>query len=74
MKKQQLSVNYLDQYTIDNFKGNSCYVNLIVDKWHDQFEKRRSDGARMYTPLTYESFCNVIGLKYESQDLGLSIH
>ena len=27
----------------------------------------------MYTELTFESVCDIIGMKYKSQDLGLSI-
>lgn len=63
-----------NQYTIDNFKANSCYINTIVDTWHDPFEKRKSDGKRMFVELTYELVCQIIGLKYKDQDLGASIH
>lgn len=64
----------LHQYTQDNFKANSCYVNLIVNTWHGSFEIRDSTGVRIHAPLTYESVCEIIGLTYQHQDIGLSIH
>lgn len=63
----------LNQYTQDNFKANSCYLNLIVDTWHDPFEKRKTDGKRMYAELTYESVCAIIGITNKAQDIGISI-
>ena len=53
----------LNKYTIDNYKMNSCSLNLFVDTWHERFEKRKKqDGKRMYAELTYESVCKIIGL------------
>jgi hypothetical protein len=63
----------LNKYTIDNYKANSCYVNLIVDTYKEAFEKRKSDGKRCYKELTYDSICQIMGLECKSQDLGLSI-
>jgi len=65
---------HLDQYTLDNFKANSCYLNLLVDTWHSQFEKRKSTGKRMYSELTYESVCQTIGIENMNQDIGISLH
>ena len=59
--------------TIDNYKLNSCLINLFVDTWHDSFEKRKKDGKRMYIESTYESVCQIIGLTYKSQDIGASL-
>ena len=64
---------HIEQYTLDNYKANSCFLNLIVDMWHQAFEKRKKDGKRIYVELTYESVCNIIGLKYKNQDVGISI-
>ena len=63
----------MDEYTIDNYVANSCFLNLIVDTWHSAFEKRKPNGKRYYVELTYESVCNIIGLKYKNQDIGISI-
>jgi hypothetical protein len=63
----------LDRYTIDNFRANSCFITLIVDTWHNEFEKLKSDGKRMYSELTYESVCKIVCLTCKNQDLGLSI-
>ena len=53
---------HLDQYTIENFKANSCYLNLIVHTWHDAFDKRRPNGQRKFAELTYDVICNIIGI------------
>jgi hypothetical protein len=45
----------LNQYTIDNYKANSCFINLLIDTWHDSFEQTKSDGKRRFSELTYES-------------------
>ena len=47
----------INKYTLDSFHANSCYLSLIVDFWHDAFERRKSDGKRMSPELTYESIC-----------------
>ena len=67
------SHNY-DGYIEDNFKANSCYLNAIVDRFHQAFERRNSDGSRKFKPLTYEMLCSVIGIQYKSQDIGITIH
>jgi hypothetical protein len=63
----------LNKYIVDNYRANSCYVNLIVDTYKKAFEKRKSDGKRCYKELTYDSVCQIMGLECKSQDLGLSI-
>ena len=67
----------LNKQTIDNFKANSCYINILVDTWHYAFEKTEKTKAgkitRMYAELTYESVCSIIRLTCESQDFGASV-
>ena len=67
----------LNSYTIDNYKANSCFINLIVDTWHEAFEIRKKDkhgkDTRKFAALTYESVCSVIGLTFKDQDIGASI-
>jgi len=64
----------LNRYTIDNYKINSCFMNIIVDTWHSAFEKRKKDGKRMYAELTYKSVCKIINLTYKNQDIGVSLN
>lgn len=64
---------HLEQYTIDNFKANSCYLNLIVNTWHDEFDKRRPNGTRKFAELTYDAICKAIGVTNKNQDIGISI-
>ncbi len=63
----------LNAYTIDNYKANSCYLNTIVDYWHESFEKIKSDGKRMFTELTFESVCAIVGLTYKNEDIGMAL-
>ena len=63
----------LNKYTIDNYKLNSCLINMFVDTWYESFNRRKKDGKRMYAELTYESVCQIIGLTYKSQDIGASL-
>ena len=69
---EMFNIKY-NPYTIDNFKANSCFINLIVDTYHYEFEKRKSDGKRMYSALTYESLCDLLQIQNKNQDIGLSI-
>jgi len=61
------------QYVQDNYKANSCFLNSIVDKFHDGFEARKADGKRKCKPLTYDLVCQIIGLKNTNQDVGITI-
>jgi len=64
---------HLEQYTLDNFKANSCYLNLIANTWHDAFDIRRPNGTRKFAELTYDVICNAIGITNKFQDIGISI-
>src|SRR4051812_44296928 len=45
----------------------------MVDRFHNGFEKLKTDGKRMYKELTYELVCEIIGLTCKYQDIGISI-
>lgn len=62
-----------ERYTLDNYKANSCFFNLIVDTYRPQFQKLKPDGKRMYSDLTYESLCDLLAIKYKDRDMGLAI-
>ena len=61
---------HLETYQ-DNFLANSCFIMLILNTWRNAFEKRKSDGKRIHAELTLQSVCDIIGIKYKSQDLGV---
>jgi len=63
----------LDPYTGSNYKMNSCFINLIIDTYHCEFEKRKKDGKRMYKELTYKYLMEILELEDKVSDIGLSI-
>ena len=63
----------LHPYVLNNLRANSCYINLILDTYYDQMEKRKKDGKKMYAELTYDRLCEIIGVENKEQDIGLSI-
>ena len=64
-------------YVVENFRPASCFVNVIVDTWHDAIEnmKRKKDGKRRYRELTYDSVCEILNIPEERRhrDMGLSV-
>ncbi len=64
----------LNKYTLDNYKANSCYLNLLIDTYKDQFDKKKDkNGYRLYKELTYESICETIGMELKNENMGLAI-
>ena len=65
---------FYGDYLIDNKKANSCYINLILNTYYDQFEKKRTSGQRYYkNELSYDILCNIMKIQNLNTDLGLSI-
>ena len=65
---------YGDYVELDNKKANSCYINLILDTYYNQFEKKKTTGQRYYkNELSYELLCNIMKIQNLNADLGLSI-
>lgn len=63
----------LQSYTLENYKANSCYVNIIIDHFKPAFTSREKRGKKAYKTLTYAYLCDIIGLTNLNEDLGLSI-
>ena len=59
-------------YVISNNKANSCYINLIVDTYHEQFKKMVIKKKYSHE-LTYDYLCNMLNIVNTESDLGLSI-
>ena len=65
----------LCQYVQDNYKANSCFINEIINTYHDQFNKKRPDGTRYYKhALTYPYLCALLNIENKNQDLGLTVN
>ena len=61
-------------YVESNYKANSCFINEIINTYHDQLEKKRPDGTRYYKhSLTYPYLCALLKIDNKHQDLGLTI-
>ena len=57
-------------YVQDNYKSNSCYVNILVDTFYKSFQN-----SKHYTfDATYEDFCELLDLDMKVDNIGLTIH
>lgn len=56
----------------ENWKANSCYINIILETYKQPFEKLSSEGKNL-PDLTYESLCKIFEIENKNQDIGLSI-
>ena len=54
-----------DKY--DDYKENSCFLNLIVSTYRDKFPSGR------YKPLTFDSLCNILHIENIEQNIGLTV-
>ena len=54
-----------DKY--DDYKENSCFLNLIVSTYRDKFPSGR------YKPLTFDSLCNILHTENIEQNIGLTV-
>ena len=62
-------------YVESNYKANSCFINEIINTYHDKLEKKRPDGTRYYKhSLTYPYLCALLKIENKHQDLGLTIN
>lgn len=50
-------------------KANSCFVNLIVNRFRDQFNNKKYKFK-----LDHKSLCELCGIRYKEENLGLSIN
>lgn len=63
----------LSDYVEENQIANSCFLNIIIDTFYNQFEKRDNKGVRMYKELTYKRLCEIIKIDLKESDIGMSI-
>ena len=64
----------LCKYAGDNYRANSCFINIIIDTYYDQFNKKKPDGTRYYKhSLTYPYLCALLQLENKNQDIGLTV-
>src|SRR5690606_16377943 len=57
-----------------NERANSCYINAILKTFQKAFNKKKSDGKRMFKELTYESLFDLFELDPKTDNIGLSIN
>lgn len=65
--------NYLNinlNTKIKNGLNNSCFVNLIVDHFKDQFDNKKKNKFK----LTPESLCKLCEIEYRNESIGLNIN
>lgn len=63
-----LSLNLKKTFLPDE-KANSCFVNLIVNRFRDQFNNKKYKFK-----LDHKSLCELCGIRYKEENLGLSIN
>lgn len=57
-------------YCKDNYKTNSCYINLLVDTFHTSFSKCK----KFKFNATYEDFCDLLDINLKDDNIGLSVN
>ena len=63
-----------NEYLKHNFKHNSCLLTVIIDTYYNQFNKKKSDGKRMFkNDITYEYLCDLLELEYKDSNIGCTI-
>ena len=60
----------LEKYTQDNYKANSCFLNILVDTYHKAF----SNSKHYAFNGTYDDFIKLLDLEIRVDDIGLSIN
>lgn len=61
----------LTDYVEDNYKANSCFLNILVDTYHNAFVKNK----HLYKfQATYEDFCELLNINLQFDNIGISIN
>lgn len=63
----------IDDYTRDNYKSNSCYINTLVDTFHSAFSKNKHYSFN----ATYDDFIDLFDFdkkKLTDNNIGLTIN
>lgn len=59
---------------MDGYRANSCFLSILVDTYYEAFQKKKSNGKRMYKDnITYEYLIELMGLEDKEQDIGCTI-
>ena len=59
---------------VRNVQDNSCYVNIIVHRFQKAFIKAYQRNKRYKFDLTAETLCDLCGIEYKNENIGLSIN
>lgn len=63
-----------NEYLKNNYKSKSCLLSVIIDTYHNEFNKKKSDGKRRYkNNITYEYLCNLLELELKDNTIGCTI-
>ena len=54
-------------------KDNSCFVNIIINRFQKAFIKARNNNSYKFE-LTRETLCDLCGIEYKDENIGLSIN
>ena len=57
-------------YTIDNYKINSCFLNILVDTYKEPFTNTK----RFKFNGTFEEFCDILEVDMKNDNIGLTIN
>ena len=79
MSKEELGVysRYINinlDKRVKNVQDNSCYVNIIVHRFQKAFIKAYQQNKRYKFDLTRETLCDLCGIEYKNENIGLSIN
>src|SRR6202522_2679220 len=61
------------KYVQDNYRANSCFITAIIDQYHNEFNKTKTNGKRIYKELTFVRLLTLLKLEDKNQDIGLTI-
>lgn len=62
-----------NEYVQKNFRPKCCLLTAIVNKYYNKFNKVKSDGKRAYKELTYDYLCEILEVKNQPNNIGVSI-
>jgi len=62
-----------NEYIQNNFRPDSCVLTAIINKYYDRFNKRKSNGKRLYKELTYDYLCEILELENKPDNIGCTI-
>ena len=57
-------------YVLDNYKANSCFINILVDTFRKSFENNKHYKFK----ATYEDFCDLLDIEMKNDNMGLTIN